>query len=387
MPHPRHRHMRQAFVAAPDHPIGLRSVPVPEPGAGEVLVRIRVATVCAMTDLNTIRGHHPPHGAAVRGMLPHDLRQQLGRSAEDVSRPFYPPRPFREPAFPAAMGHEAAGEVVALGRDANRPEALVFPGRPLAVGDRVATNRVHGGYGEYAVLSSGNVLPVPDSMTDEEASLLEPLAANYNCLRRCWSIREPASVLVVGQGCQGLLSTQIVRALGARQVVVSEPSAHKRKLALEVGADLALDPGSSPLVAQVDQLTSGRGFDLVVECVGVDETVRAMPFLVRRGGMVAQISAVTQPVTFDYGYVHFKHFMIVPCDYFCAFREISDQLTELLQLVDGRAIDLRRLVSHRFSLDDIATAFDLLDAGPGDEVVKVAIYPGWWPDEPVRPGG
>jgi threonine dehydrogenase-like Zn-dependent dehydrogenase len=112
-----------------------------------------------------------------------------------------------------------------------------------------------------------------------------------------------------------------------------------------------------------------------------------MPFLVRRGGMVAQISAVTQPVTFDYGYVHFKHFMIVPCDYFCAFREISDQLTELLQLIDRRAIDLRRLVSHRFSLDDIATAFDLLDAGPGDEVVKVAIYPGWWPDEPVRPGG
>jgi L-iditol 2-dehydrogenase len=368
--------MQQAFVAAPNQPVAIRTVLVPDPGPAEALIRVHVATVCAMTDLNTVRGDHPPHGSAVRGMLPHDLRRQLGRSATDVSEPFYPPRAFTEPAFPSAMGHEAAGSVVALGSRANQPDGLVFPDAPLRVGDRVTTNRVHGGYGEYAVVGTDNLLKVPDFMTDEEASLMEPLVANYNCLRRCWSIREPEAVLVVGQGCQGLLATQVVRALGARRVVVSEPSAYKRKLALQVGADAALDPRSSSVVEEADRLTAGHGFDLLVECVGSEATIRAMPFLVRRGGMVAQISAVTRPVTFDYGYVHFKHFIIVPCDYFVSYREVSGQLRELLQLVESGAIDLRSLVTHRFGLDQIASAFDLLEQGP-PEVVKVAIYPDW----------
>ncbi len=305
-------------------------------------------------------------------MLPHDMRIQLGMSDSDVSRPYYPSRPYQERAFPAAMGHEAAGVVTALDSSANLPAHLVFHDQPLAVGDRVATYKVHGGYGDYSVLAAENLIKTPDFMTDEDASLLEPLIANYNCLRRCWSIAEPRTVMVVGQGCQGLFATQIARALGAERVFVSEPSAYKRALALELGADVAIDPLTSNVVHALERLTGSAGADLVVECVGHEDTIRSVPFLVRRGGMVAQIGAITKPVTFDYGYVHFRHFIIVPMDLFATMRDIADQVAEILQLVKTGKLKPRKLITHRFALEDINEAFELIRRNP-DELVKVAI--------------
>jgi L-iditol 2-dehydrogenase len=366
--------MRQAFIDAPGSEFVVRQMPIPCPGPAEALIRVTVATICSRTDLGAIDGLHPPHGSAAAGMLPHDLRLQLGRVDHDVSRPYYPSQAHHQAAFPAVMGHEAAGIVEQLGQDANDRDNLVFPDQPLAVGDRVATYRVHGGYSDYAVLTTNNLVKVPDFMSDEDASLIEPLIANYNCLRRCWSISEPQSILILGQGCQGLFATQIARALGARMIIVSEPSQHKRKLASDLGADVALDPASSNIVHAVERLTGLAGADLVIECVGDEDAIRSVPFLVRRGGMVAQIGALTRPVTFDYGYTHFKHFMVIPVDLFHTLRDISDQVAELIELIRTAKVQPAKLISHRFGLDEIQAAFSLIRACP-DELVKVAIYP------------
>jgi D-xylose 1-dehydrogenase (NADP+, D-xylono-1,5-lactone-forming) len=364
--------VRQAYLPAPGEPLAVRDVPIPRPAADEVLVRVSVATVCARTDLAIIAGSHPPHDCALSGMLPHDLRIHLDGRGPDSLRRWYPSDGFRHQPFPASMGHEAAGTVTELGPAANRPDALVFPDERLSPGDRVATFNVHGAYGEYAVLPSHNVVRLPDHMSDEEGSLLEPLIANFNCLKRCWSIRAPGTVAILGQGCQGLMATQVVRALGAEQVIVSEPRACKRTLALELGADVAIDPLREHLVDQVMRRTGSRGVDLVVECAGAEETIRAAPYLVRRGGMLAQIGALTQPVTFDYGYVHFKHFIVVPSDHFRSFREVAGQLRELMELVRERGVRLEPLITHRFDLDGINDAFRLLRNGD-DGVAKIAI--------------
>lgn len=289
-----------------------------------------------------------------------------------MSRPYYPVLSYAGQAFPAIMGHEAAGVIEDLGCRANSLDNLVFGDQPLAKGDRVATYKIHGGYSDYAALASNNLIKTPPFMTDEEASLFEPLIANYNCIRRCWSIAEPKTVMVMGQGCQGLFATQIARALGTKAIIVSEPSAYKRALALELGADVALDPETSNIVHEVERLTSSAGADLVVECVGQEETIRCAPFLVRRGGMLAQIGALTKPVTFDYGYTHFKHFMVVPVDYFDSLKNIADQVMELITLIERDVIKPGRLITHRFTLDEIDAAFDLIRCAP-DELVKVAI--------------
>lgn len=364
--------MKQAFLSRPGERLAFREVPIPRPAAADVLIKISVSTICTMTDLQIMAGLHPPHDSAVEGMLPHDLRLSLNRQREQPLRDQYPLHTFDGLAFPAAMGHEAAGTIVDLGPDANLSSLLVFPDQQLRRGDRVATFKVRGAYGEYASLPSSNVVKLPPSMTDDEGSLFEPLVINYNCLHRCFSIRPPRSVAVLGQGCQGLLATQIVRALGARQVIVTEPLVHKRVLALELGADTAIDPYAVNTVHEIERLTGGRGVDLVVECVGAEETVRLLPYLVRRGGMIAQIGAITRPVTFDYGYVHFKHFMVVPSDYVRTLKEVADQVADVLTLVQQQKIQLRKLITHRFDFAAINEAFDLLRDHSGS-AVKVAV--------------
>jgi alcohol dehydrogenase len=364
--------MRQAFLSAPGSELSIREIPIARPSAREVLVEINVATICAGTDLAIIAGLHPPHDPAVAGMLPHELRLHLGNDAPNSLSELYPQHVYQGVIFPTTMGHEAAGTIRVLGSEANHPESLVFEGKTLSVGDRVATFQIPGGYSEYSCLPSSNVVKIPEFMTDDEASLLEPLLLNYNCLRKCWALQEPVTVAVLGQGFQGLLATQLVRALGAKLVIVSEPRPHKRRLALELGADVALDPQDTNIVHEVERLTGGQGVDLVVECVGIEETVRAVPYLVRRTGMVAQIGAVTTPVTFDYGYIHFKNFLIMPCDRILSFRQVADQVAEIIDLIKSATINLQGLITHRFELRNINAAFRLLrDQSEG--VVKVAI--------------
>jgi 2-desacetyl-2-hydroxyethyl bacteriochlorophyllide A dehydrogenase len=364
--------MRQAVLGAPGEELTVRLVPIPIPVGGEALLRITASTVCAMTDTATLDGIHPPHSSGAHGLLPHELRMLTAGETPDDFRDVYPPLAYPGTVFPAAMGHEAAGVIVALGEGANSPERLVFAGEPLAVGDRVGTYKVHGGYGEYSALSTDNLFKIPDSMSDEEASLIEPLIANFNCLERCWKIREPKTVAILGQGCQGLMSTQIVRAFGAERVYVTEPSAYKRALAIEFGADVALDPTQVNVVHELHRLTAGRGVDLVVECVGRPDTVRITPYLVRRGGMVAQVGAIPVPVALDYGYVHFKHYIVVASDYFTSLRDVSGQLANALALIEEGKIELKRMITHRTSLDEIAAAFRWIRTRP-DDLVKMAV--------------
>jgi len=364
--------MRQAYLSAPGDELSIREIPIVRPSAGEVLVKINVATVCAGTDLAIMAGLHPPHDPAVAGMLPHELRLHLGNNVPKPMSELYPQQGYRGAIFPTTMGHEAAGTILELGPEANDPEALAFEGSPLSASDRVATFQIPGAYGEYSCLPSGNVVKIPEFMTDEEGSMLEPLLLNYNCLTKCWALQEPTTVVILGQGFQGLLATQLVRALGAKLIIVSDPLPHKRRFGLEFGADVALDPRGTNIVHEVERITHGQGVDLVVECVGIEETVRVLPYLVRRTGMVAQIGAVTTPVTFDYGYIHFKNFLIMPCDRIMSFRQVAGQVAEIIELIKSKHINLQGLITHRFEFRDINAAFRLL-RDQAEEVVKVAI--------------
>lgn len=364
--------MTQAYLPEAGARVHFRQVPVPTPGRWDVLVRINVATMCALTDLGIIAGLHPPHHAGAAGMLPHDMRVHLGRVDGDPLREFYPTETYPRPPFPTVMGHEGAGTIVALGPGANSSDELVFPDQPLAQGDRVATIQLDGAYGEYSVIESKSVIKIPEYMSDDEASLLEPLMGNYNCLRHCWAIRSARTVAVLGQGCQGLMATQVARALGAELIIASEPLAHRRAMALELGADVALDPTKVHVVDEVLRLTKSRGVDLVAECAGVSSTIQAAPYMVRHGGILAQIGAHTSPVTFDYGLVHLKHFMIIPSDEIVSFRQHADQVREILDLIKERRIRLAPLVTHRFGIGEINDAFDLLRSA-NDGVVKIAI--------------
>ena len=365
--------MRQTIVTGINQPLSFREVTIPNPKSSEIVIKIKAATICTSTDFDIIAGLHAPHDLAVEGMLPHDLRVYL-RSEHNLPWDLYPQKLFPKKPFPSPMGHEAAGEIIELGSNTNNVDNLVFSSEKLALGDRVATYKIPGAYSDYSCLDSGNVVKVPDSMSDEEASLIEPLIINFNCLKRCFGYGKCEVVAILGQGCQGLFATQIARILGAKTIIVTEPLEYRRELALTSGADVALNPCQVNIVHEIEKITNGVGVDLAIECAGLSETIQTLPYITKRGGIIGQIGAISVPVMFDYGYIHFKHITVIPVDYVPSLRMISSQVKEVLQLIEQKKLRPGVVITHTFPLDRVNEAFLLLREKRG-MVIKVAIIP------------
>lgn len=188
-----------------------------------------------------------------------------------------------ETPVPAGCGHEMSGVVVELGKNATK--------KGLKVGDKVTGNFVRfcgachycrigmeqfcttpvtdifPTQAEYVVWNEAQVYKLPDDIDLLEAALTEPLAISLRAVEK-GQIRIGDKVAVSGGGGIGLMLVQLAKMAGASTVTVLEPVEGKRKLALELGADYALDPRSPDLLDSINEITSGHGFQVVLESSG-----------------------------------------------------------------------------------------------------------------------
>src|SRR3954447_23378635 len=236
--------MRAAVLHGPGKVV-LEERPVPEAGPGEVVVRVASVGVCGSDT------HYYDHG-------------RIGRFVVDS---------------PLILGHEAAGEVVALGPGVASPavgqRVSIEPGVPdltcaqclagrynLCPGMRFfATPPIDGAFAEYVVVHAAFAHPVPDTISDDAAALLDPLSVGI------WPCRKgrvgPGSrVLITGAGPIGLVSVQAARAFGATDIVVSDVNPARLALARELGATEVVDARSTG----VDDLA--RPPTVLLECSG-----------------------------------------------------------------------------------------------------------------------
>src|SRR4051794_30606125 len=206
----------------------VEDVDTPVPGEGEVLIRVAVAGV-NYTDVMARQGVYMSRDAAL------DL--------------------------PAVLGTEVAGVVTAAG-----------PGVPEQIVGKRVIAFVHGGYAEYAIAPVRLVAELPAALDFAVAvSFLVQGVTAWQLLRDCGRLEAGQSVLVhSAAGGVGTLAVQLAKALGASTVVATAGSADKRRLALELGADVALDYTSPDWVEQVLEATDGRGVDIVLDAVGGD---------------------------------------------------------------------------------------------------------------------
>lgn len=190
--------------------------------------------------------------------------------------------------YPFIPGAEAAGTVVAVGRDvANFSE-----------GDRVATAEGGGTYSEYTIMEADKALPVPDGVSDETAAALplQGMTAHYLC-NSTFAVEEGQSVLThAGAGGVGLLLTQLLKAKGAT-VITTASSEEKKALARGAGADYVLD--YDDFVRGARDLTDGRGVDVVFDGVGKATFDGSLASLRKRGMMVLFGGASGQVPPFD----------------------------------------------------------------------------------------
>jgi len=188
-----------------------KEVDLPAPEPDEVLVKILGVATCPQWDLHMFEG-----------------------------RPMFSGASLDYPLVPGQPGHEAMGEVVSVGRDVH----TFSPGMHVAAW-RDPGNRRMGCYAQYVPLPAEDLIEIDRSLRAEEISSLELamcVQGSFNRLRECGGI-EGKRLAIGGLGPSGLVAVQLARALGARTVIGLDPLAQRRRLAVELGADEAWDPG------------------------------------------------------------------------------------------------------------------------------------------------
>jgi len=325
--------------------IELQEVPRPEPGPGEVLMQVRSVGVCG-SDVDGYRGKHPMIG------------------------------------YPIILGHECSGIIAEVG-DGVDPARV---GEPVTVEPffvcgtcpfcqegnynfcidlKIIGHQVPGAFAEYVKIPAEFAHRKPDNVSFEEAAIVEPCSGALHAVRRC-GIQSGDFVVVIGCGTMGSFVVQHCRNLSA-EVLVIEPVEFKRQAALELGAAHVVNPGEQDPAAVVRDLTGGKMADVVIEAVGEPETLAETVSLVCNGGVIMLIGWTGNPTDpFDLTNTTFKELRVLGTLGFCRDFPIS------LKLMSMGRLDLKRIITHRFDLDHVRDAIELLESGR-DNVWKAVV--------------
>jgi threonine dehydrogenase-like Zn-dependent dehydrogenase len=345
--------MMRALIKTASGPgnLALMDAPVPEPRAGEVLVRVLRSGLCG-TDLLVCDGVY---------------------------------RGRRRPVpSPLVLGHEAAGEVVALGQATDGPAAGTRVAIEAVTGCGVCYQCSRGRYNlcqdwhhiglttdgalaEYAVVPVTSLFPLPASMSLENAAFLEPLATVMNTLERVRPL-PGTTAAVIGPGPFGLLHVQALRAAGVGPILVfGRPGDEARlEIARSAGADDARVADHADAIACAAHWTDGIGMGLVIECGGTPEGVQTALEITAGGGTLATLGLVRH-TDIDVLQVMRKDMTWVG-----VVAAVRRHWAEAIRLVASCRLDPSMLITHRMSLRDALDGFAALRAR---EAVKVMYDP------------
>jgi len=334
----------------------VEDVPVPQITAGEVLIRVAACGICG-TDIKKI-----DHGFV---------------------------------SAPQIFGHEVAGTVVAVGSGVTKwkpgDRVMSFHHIPCGacfycerrlysqcagykkVGLSAGFDPNGGGFAQYVRampwVAQNGMLAIPNEISFEEATFIEPVDT---CIKAVEKARVAAgeTVLIMGQGPIGLLLMMLSKLEGA-VVIGSDPMPERRAKSLSLGADLALDPRQGRLADEIRLHTEGRGADAVLVAVPLPAALIGALAIARPGGRVL-LFAQNDPkmrIEFPAAEVGVEEKEILG-----SYSAAVDRQEESARLIFSRQLPVRKLISHRFSLEDINRALQLA-AHPEGDSLKVVIQP------------
>lgn len=231
---------------------------------------------------------------------------------------------------------------------------------------RVLGVHLDGGMAEEIVVSAATTFPVPERVPAEAAALVEPTAVAVHVVHRA-DLRAGDRVAVLGTGVIGLLCLQVAKAWGASFVLGVDREPSRLALASRFGADRVVDNRfENPAEVGLDLYPDG--FDIVLDLVGVEETLGAALALARRGGTIVPVALPHRPVELDLEPFYRKELSLR------ATRLYADDFAEAVPLVADGRVDVESLVTHRFPLSEAERALSLPRDQP-EQAVKVMIEP------------
>ncbi|MEU9981471.1 zinc-binding dehydrogenase [Streptomyces sp. NPDC050856] len=357
--------VRAAVLPAVGSPLEITRIRLPEPGPGQVRVRLAAAGVCH-SDLSLSNG-------TMRVPVPAVLGHEGAGTVLAVG---------------AGVGHVAPGDGVVLNwapscgschhcsigevwlcadalTGAAGVHALTEDGTELHPGLNVAA------FAEETVVAANCVLPVPDGVPLTDAALLGcAVLTGWGAVHHSARVREGESVVVFGVGGVGLATLQAARIAGAGPVIAVDVSPEKEALARRAGATEYL-VASDTTAKEIRRLTGGHGADVAVECVGRAATIRTAWDSTRRGGRttVVGIGGKDQQVTFNALEIFHWGRTLSGCVY--GNSNPAEDLPVLAEHIRAGRLDLDALVTERIALEGIPAAFDNMIAGKGGRALVV----------------
>ena len=339
----------KASVCYKQNDLRTEDLPIPEISDNEVLIKMLACGLCG-TDIQKIRG-------------------------DSVNKP-------------TVLGHEVVGEIVKKGKNVSKFE----------IGDRVITaihvpcftchycNKGHyticeqfrtnnidpGGFAEFIRIPELHLNhlthKVSNNVTDEEATLIEPIACCLHGLKQA-DIRPNDSVLIMGAGTIGILHAQLAKIKGANKVIVSDMSEFKLQKALKVGCDYAINIKEKNIIDEVNKITDGQGVDVIVIAAGVSSLVADAVNMVRRAGKIIVFSGFDKNklVTLDVSRFFKDEISIIG-----TYSVTPYEFPEALDLLEKRKLNTEEMITHVYPLKKLSEAIDI-STNPEQPVLKVII--------------
>lgn len=280
---------------------------------------------------------------------------------------------------PMAVGHEFSGVIVETGVEVRgfSPGDRVSAEGHITCGvcrncragrrhlcantDGIGVNRP-GSFAEYISVPAFNVFKLPDEISDDMASILDPFGNATHTALSFDLVGE--DVLITGAGPIGIMAVAIARFCGARHVVITDVNDYRLELARKMGATAALNVTRDSLDDTMNDLGMTEGFDVGMEMSGNPSAFRDMVRTMHHGGKVALLGIPPDDMAIDWNQVIFKG-LVLKGIYGREMFETWYKMASMLQ----SGLDISPVITHRFPMADYATAFDLMESGQSGKII------------------
>jgi propanol-preferring alcohol dehydrogenase len=331
--------MKAAVFHGSEKGLKIEDISVPQINADQILVKVAACGVCH-TDL-----HYIEHGVPT----------------------------FKKP--PIVLGHEASGIVEEVGAgvtNVKKGQRVLIPavltcgrcpacrqGREnICSAMTMLGNHFDGAYAEYVAVPAKDVLDLPESIPLEEASIIaDAISTPYHAVKNRAQVKAGDTVVVFGCGGVGINAVQMAAAVGG-YVIAVDINPRKLEWALEFGAAKTINPKEVDRVSKEVKKLTGGGADIAMEVIGNPRTIEEAFECVRVGGRLCVVGYTHETISIVAGKIMFKELEVVgslgcrPVDY-----------VPLIRMVEQGKVDVKRQVTHRFGLDEIGKAFEVMKEG------------------------